>query len=164
MQFNSANNLAVQKGLRSILMERGMWNGMWRKHEAQAALSAQPDFTAQQEWIQEVIHTAEHSVLYLPKFHCELNWIEHLWCFSKAYARQHCTYSFKDLQQVVPSALDSVPLAVMRRQARRCDRFIDAYRQKDTSGRPLGLQQASWAVKQFKSHRQIPQTVFNSLN
>ena len=66
-----------------------------------AILSFQPDFLAQKYEIEEVIkHSSEgqyHMVLYYPKFHCELNHIEHYWCHCKAYARHHCEYSLEKL-------------------------------------------------------------------
>ena len=51
--------------------------------------------------------------LFLPKFHCELNWIERYWGAAKKYARKHCTYSLTALREIVPIALsqslDEIP-------------------------------------------------------
>jgi hypothetical protein len=51
--------------------------------------------------------------LFLPKFHCELNWIERYWGAAKKYARRHCTYSLAALRTIVPIALsqslDEIP-------------------------------------------------------
>ena len=64
------------------------------------------------------IHCQEHgfSVIFLPKFHCELNFIEQCWGYAKRVYR-HFPASLKeaDLERNVIEALDSVPLVSMRR-------------------------------------------------
>ncbi len=53
-------------------------------------LSQQPDFLTQKCEIEELIsewHGLQYRVLYYPKFHCELNHIEHFWAHAKRYAR-----------------------------------------------------------------------------
>lgn len=71
---------------------------------ARQYLSIQPDFLAQKCEIEEVIKNSSegqyHMVLYYPKFHCELNHIEHYWCHCKAYARHHCEYSLENFEGV----------------------------------------------------------------
>jgi hypothetical protein len=39
-------------------------------------LRKQPDFAAQKEWLREVVEEFDFEVLYYPKYHCELNFIE----------------------------------------------------------------------------------------
>ena len=46
-----------------------------------------------------------HKCLFLPKFHCELNWIERMWGACKSYCRSHCLYSLQGLRETVPSSL-----------------------------------------------------------
>ena len=156
----------VQKGVRQILVDRGLWNEQNppRLPEAKALLSAQPDFKEQMEWVAETVTNAGHLLIYLPKFHCELNCIEHLWCSAKAYARTRCTYSFPALKAIVPEALNSVSLASFRRQHRRCERHMHAYAmQSEETGATLSFQQANYAVKKYTSHRRIPQSIFQDL-
>ena len=50
------------------------------------------------------------------------------WGASKRYAGKHCDYSFKGLQDVVPRALNSVPIETIRRYAWVAFRYMDAYR------------------------------------
>jgi len=51
--------------------------------------------------------------MFLPKFHCELNWIERYWGATKDYLRKHCTYSLPGLRSALPialsQALDELP-------------------------------------------------------
>lgn len=51
--------------------------------------------------------------IFLPKFHCELNWIERYWGATKKYTRKHCNYTLAGLRAVVPlglsQTLDEIP-------------------------------------------------------
>ena len=59
-------------------------------------------------------HELGHSVLFYPKFHCELNFIERYWCQAKWFARENCGYDFEVLNATVPEALASVTNASIR--------------------------------------------------
>ena len=41
----------------------------------------QPDFLAQREWLREVVEEAGCQIMYYPKYHCELNYIEMVWAY-----------------------------------------------------------------------------------
>ncbi|GES72956.1 hypothetical protein RCL_jg15606.t1 [Rhizophagus clarus] len=129
------------KGMRVILQERGLWGsglkGFCGNKEvsienprccARHVLAAQEDFLNQKPILQEVIEGLGHKVIFYPKFHCELNYIEMYWGASKRYARQHCNYTWKGLQETVPRALDSVPLDHIRKYAQKSAKFMDCYR------------------------------------
>ena len=155
----------IQKGVRSILQERGLWNALLKLAEAREILSNQPDFSSQRSWLEETLGSQEGFLLdFYPKFHCEFNFIELYWGAAKAYARRHCDYTFRGLQSVLPDSLDSVSVQTIRRFARKCFRYMDAYRIVDSSGkRRLTPQQVEFAVKKFKKHRSIPLSIFNEL-
>jgi hypothetical protein len=51
------------------------------------------------------VMVARHLCLFLPKFHCELNWIERYWGAAKVYTRNHCLYTLPGLRETVPFAL-----------------------------------------------------------
>jgi hypothetical protein len=44
---------------------------------------AQPDFIGQKGRLQEELEAANQTVMFYPKFHCELNFIERFWCAAK---------------------------------------------------------------------------------
>ena len=44
---------------------------------------------------------ADEKVMFIPKFHCEINPIERVWCHAKQYTRAHCDYSFQGLEQIM---------------------------------------------------------------
>ena len=76
----------------------------------------QPDFFNVKSHLETVCKERGFRVLFLPKFHCELNFTEMCWGFAKRIYRQ-CPLSSRedDLKCNVIAALDSIPLASMRR-------------------------------------------------
>jgi len=111
----------VAKGIKQVLNERGLWKAGLRLECkkpkcsidatdccARRLLSQQPDFLEQKSSVQEVIEAAGHLCIFLPKFHCELNFIEFFWGAVKKYLRDHCNYTFNTLKDNLPKALAAV--------------------------------------------------------
>jgi transposase len=114
---------------------------------AHRLLSLQPDFLETKSLVEEVIEDAGHICIFLPKFHCELNFIEYFWGAVKKYLRDHCDYTFSGLQENVPKALASVDVHTIRKWEHRMIRWMEAYR----SGK--GAREAQKQVKAFSSHQ-----------
>ena len=74
------------------------------------------------------IATRGHRCLILPKFHCELNPIERVWCRAKLYARNQCDYTFQHLRRTVQPALDSVTTDDVRKYFRTFRDYKEAYK------------------------------------
>lgn len=163
------------KGMKQVLMERGLWrDGLLKECKEKCAhgatdccatkiLSLQPDFVAQKSLVQEVIEAAGHLCIFLPKYHCELNFIEFFWGAVKRYLRENCDYTFETLQKNMPIAMASVPLETIRRWEHRMHRWMAAYRDN------LGAKDAQMRVKQFsskiyKSHRRVPEAVARDMD
>ena len=65
--------------------------------------------------LERTCHARGVQVLFLPKFHCKLNFIEQVWGHAKHVYRKFPPLSKKsNLEKNVIKALDSVPLLVMR--------------------------------------------------
>ena len=158
------------KGIKAILTERGLYQSRLRgKCKSKCGsesdiccnkriLEMQDDFRQQKSLVQEVIESAGHLCIFLPKFHCELNFIEFFWGLVKKYLRDNCDYTFDTLKANMPKALESVRLNTIRRWEHRMYRWMEAYR----SG--LGTTDAQLHVRKFsstkyKSHRRIPEAV-----
>ena len=52
----------------------------------------------------EEVEALGHRVLFYPKFHCELNFIERYWCQAKWFARENFGYDFEALKATVPES------------------------------------------------------------
>jgi hypothetical protein len=176
------------KGIQTILTERGLWkrnmnlqcNGCKNKvnHNdrkeiysldddslfltnqccGRYCLSQQPDFLAQREWLREIVEDEGFEIVFYPKYHCELNYIEMVWAYMKSHLRKNCTYNFNDLHTKLPDVLENqISIAFIRRAARHCYRFMSGYR--------MGLEGPllDYACKKYTSHRRIPDNVIQEL-
>ncbi|PWW73529.1 hypothetical protein C7212DRAFT_97570, partial [Tuber magnatum] len=89
--------------------------------------------------------------LFLPKFHCELNWIEYYWGEGKRFTRDNCRYTIDDLRSTIPQGLSSVKNSTIHAYYHRCIRRIQAYR----AGLGYGsLEFGKW-TENYKSHRRV---------
>lgn len=76
----------------------------------------QPDFANVKSVLEEECKADGYEVLFLPKFHCELNMIEQCWGFAKRLYRLNLESSREeDLERNTLAALEAVPLETMRR-------------------------------------------------
>lgn len=121
---------------------------------AKRILDLQPDFLAQKSLVQETIEAAGHLCIFLPKFHCELNFIEFFWGAVKRYLRERCDCTFETLKDNMPKALESVSVQTIRKWEHRMYRWMNAYREN------LDAKAAQFKVKEFStrvymSHRRI---------
>ena len=121
-------------------------------------LSNEQDFIDQKEWLTEVVEAAGIETIFYPKYHPELNFIEMVWGWIKAYHRRTCTYNYNDLKNNLPDTLENkLPLAFVRRASNHCDRFMSGYTIADLEGPML-----DFAMKQYKSHRRFPNHLINN--
>ena len=159
------------KGMKAVLQERGLHRpGLVmnckkgcqdadnRECCARRILDSQPDFKAQRSLVQETIENAGHVCLFLPKYHCELNFIEFFWGSVKKYLRENCDYTFDTLKANMPKALASVDIKTIRKWEHRTHRWIAAY--KDGLGAKDAQKRVrDFSSKKYKSHRRVPETV-----
>ena len=120
----------VFKGMAVILQERGLTEESKLRAECpkfkckpaetkcccRRVLYSQPDFIAVKSLLETHCEARGFSVIFLPKFHCELNFIEQCWGYAKRIYR-HFPPSSKeaDLEANLLEALKSVPLTSMQR-------------------------------------------------
>lgn len=117
-------------------------------------LISQPDFQEQLSQLEERLTEHGITVFFFPKYHCELNYIEFLWGYSKRLVRESCDYTFDSLKSNVESSLKSCPLATIRRFERRMWKTIDLYNRPGVS-----TKLAMYALKKYRGHRMIPKFV-----
>ncbi|KAI0669136.1 hypothetical protein C8Q78DRAFT_1041816 [Trametes maxima] len=158
----------VFKGMTQILEERGFTDTAHLKAECEGfkcppgasrcctrrILFEQPDFRDVESLVETHCKARGFGVLFLPKFHCELNPIEQCWCAAKQVYREYPPSSLEaDLHKNVIASLDTVETIHIRRFCNRTLRFMDAYR-KGLTGK-----QAAWAAKKYSGHRTLPHDI-----
>ena len=162
------------KGMKEVLQERGLWqNKLCMQCKqcpddgitccAKQILQQQPDFKAQKSLVQEVIEAAGHICVILPKFHCELNFIEYFWGVVKRWLREHCDYTFQTLRQNMPIALASVDKILIRKWQNRMLRWVDAYKD-GLSSKDAQMRVRAFSSRKYASHRCVPETVAASFD
>jgi hypothetical protein len=117
-------------------------------------LEGQDDFKNEVSLLETVIRQAGHEVIFYPKFHCELNYIEYYWAELKRYTRANCKYTFAELEKTVMEAMDSVDLKTIRRFAMRSKRWMLAYMNGLTE------EERSFAEMTYQSHRRLTRKIF----
>ena len=162
-------------GIKQVLLERGLWPATSRRSDgfaflldcptsdgrpgcsadvpggccARALLSAQKDFQEQKGRLQEEVNAVGHEIIFYPKFHCELNFIERYWSGVKWWLRDNCQYSLAGLRENLPTGLHSVGSASINRHYNHCMRIIDAY----ADGNEYGTREFKERI--YRSHRQV---------
>jgi hypothetical protein len=157
--LTAKQNKRIGRTERFLLKCRGGNKCMIGRNDCCASklLGSQPDFQGQKCRLEEVVdnynrdHGTQHMILFLPKFHPELNPIERYWAALKGYLRLNTAWTTEGLRELLPLALTKgVPSESFGRYFRACFRIMTAYR--------LGCSHAlaSFASRQFASHRSIP--------
>ena len=113
-------------------------------------LSNEPDFMSQKSWLSE---TAEKypgcQLIFYPKFHCELNFIEMVWAWAKAHHRSTCTYKYNDLKTGLPGTFDELmPISFGRH-------LIIVYVACTVTEADLSV----LSLKKYESHRRLSPTI-----
>jgi hypothetical protein len=123
-------HVGLFKGMAVILQERGLNAESKLRYECagfkcpkqtepcccRRVLYDQPDFIAIDSLLEKACKARGYTVIFLPKFHCELNFIEQCWGSAKRTYREYPASSKEaDLERNVRSSLASVPLESMRR-------------------------------------------------
>jgi hypothetical protein len=164
------------KGMAKILEERGFGDmskvlaqckgfkcapaipGVPQRCCCRRILYNEPDFANVESRLEATCKALGVLVIFLPKFHCELNFIEQCWGYAKRIYRLNPESSREDiLEKNALAALETIPLPTMRRFANRSRRFMDAY------GRGLNGRQAAWAARKFRGHRVLPASIMEEL-
>lgn len=112
-------------------------------------LNNQEDFRKQKIWLEEKLNSAGVKVIFYPKFHCELNYIELMWSRLKHSLRKECRFSFQDLERRLPELIEAFPVHQAKRSLQHCLRFMDGYR-KGLTGKLL-----QYTVKEYRGHRML---------
>jgi transposase len=82
----------------------------------------QPDFVRVKSRLETYCNSRGVEVMFLPKFHCELNFIEQCWGYAKRIYRHYPASSREaDLERNLLASLEAVPLKSMRKSVQLID-------------------------------------------
>ena len=162
------------KGIKAVLTEWGLWQEQicgkcHSKCDTDAVaccnmhiLKSQPDFLAQKPLVEEIIEMAGHTCLFLPKFHCELNFIEYFWGSVKKYLHDHADGSFVTLKANLPQALASVQLCTIQLWEQCMHRWVEAY-QSGLQTKEAQMEVRKFSSTKYMSHRCVPEAAVHIL-
>ena len=137
------------KGMKRLLEEREVDVRGMKKEDMQGRLNEFDDFKNEKNKVERILNRFGHRVIYLPKFHPELNPIERVWGKAKRYTRDHCDYSYEGLKRNIYPALESVTLDDIRKYFRKSRDYLHAFNEGYSGF------QADQKVKEYKSHRRV---------
>ena len=113
--------------------------------------------------VQEVIEAAGHLCIFLPKFHCKLNFIEYFRGATKRYLHDNCNYTFTTLKENLPKALESVTVGMIRKWEHCMWHWLDAY-DDGLAACEAQLHVQRFSSQKYKSHQQVPEGLGTQLD
>ena len=146
--------LGIPKGMRVVLEERGINTRTLVGDQMREILAQHDDFKNEKSRVEHFLDAKGHTVLFLPKFHPELNPIERVWAQSKRYTKAYCKYNLPSLRKNIPLALDSVSVDNIENYHRKVRHYMFSYLEGHVAGRELEENVAKYK-KAIKSHRRI---------
>ena len=73
------------KGMKRVLEERGINTSKMSGDDMRIVLANHDDFKTEKTIVKHLLNQRGHVVLFIPKFHCELNPIERVWGQAKVF-------------------------------------------------------------------------------
>ena len=105
--------------------------------ELRTILSKHPAFQNVTK-LEKLAHKYNVKVIFVPKFHCELNPIEGLWCHMKQFVRKKTDQTFSTMMRLIPEFRENfVSKEVQLKLFRRFWRSLNAYQQGKSYGEVL---------------------------
>ena len=116
---------SVFPSMRVVLEERGINTRTLVGDQMREILAQHDDFKNEKSRVEHFLDAKGRTVLFLPKFHPELNPIERVWAQSKCYTKAYCKYNLPSLRKNIlrkniPLALDSVSIDISRIIIAKC--------------------------------------------
>ena len=112
-------------------------------------LANHSDFQEQKTEVETYMLRLGYQVLFIPKFHSELNPIERVWGQAKVYTRKFINFSLIRLRKIPNPALDSVSTDTIRKYFRKIQEHEGPQRRKQ-AGREVEQE-----AKLYKLQRRV---------
>ena len=112
-------------------------------------LANHEDFRKEKTIVEHFLSNRGHIVLFVSKFHCELNPIERVWGQAKVYTRMYTNFTLPRLRVNINPALDSVSTDLIRKYFRRVLEYERAYLEGKKAGKEQQLRCTSLTEESF---------------
>ncbi len=142
------------KGALQILKERGINASHLKLEQMKVILQQHEDFHNEKSAVEHFLEGRGHIYKFIPKYHCEINAIEHVWAMSKQFTRAYCDYDMPSLKANVPRALDSVSCENIQNFIRRCRNYMFGYLAGLKPGSDMEKRITKY-LKALRSHRRV---------
>ena len=154
--FQDGVNIGKSKGLKQISKELGFsFDPKIKLSDLKIMLSKHKAFQSQTK-LEILGFKYNVKVLYCPKFHCELNPIEGLWCFQKKYVRYRTDQNYDTMIRLIyESRQDFVQKEIYAKLWRRFWRCINAYQKGVSYGDILTTYFSGKSKEKVETHRKI---------
>ncbi|CAF3511621.1 unnamed protein product, partial [Rotaria socialis] len=154
--FQSGLQKGQSKGLLAIALELGFKvSTNCKLEELKILLSCHKAFKNISK-LEKLAIDYGFKVIFAPKFHCELNPIEGVWCHQKVFIRKHSDQTFnKMLRLIVQSRENFVEKKIYMKLLRRFWKAINAYQQGRTYGEVLKQYFSNQRKGAVTSHQKI---------
>lgn len=144
-----------QKGLKQVLMERGLWQQGMIQKDMIPALQQCPDFSKldlmARAHVTSVMRAKGHMAVFGVKYHAELASIERKWMEIKRRIRRKLNGKLATLKSLVCEAFTAYNVADARKAARHCRDTMAAYAKIGSD--PASLRQLREEEIRMKGHR-----------
>ena len=105
----------IPKGIRRVLEERGINTARMSTDGMRVVLANHSNFQEKKTVVETYMLSLGYQVLFIPKFHCELNLIERVWGQANIYTRKFTNLSLIHLRNILNPVLDSVSTDTIRK-------------------------------------------------
>ena len=123
--------------------------------EIRALLSAHPAFQTVSR-LETLARNYQIKIIFVPKFHCEVNAIEGLWCDMKQYVRKMSDQTFSKMMRLILESRENFKKRqIQMKFSRRFWRSLDMYSQGKSYGEVLNLFVSQSCKSEVVYHRRV---------
>ena len=137
------------KGMKIVLEERGVDTTGWYAKQMREELASHDDFLSEKSIVEKLVEGRDHKCVFIPKFHCELNPIERVWCHAKKHVRSHNNGTIVRLRKLVPESLNTVDVGLIKKFYSTVFDYERGYKEGHCAF------DIDCIVKTYKSHRRV---------
>ena len=112
-------------------------------------MASHEDFANEKTVVEKVVEERGHICIFIPKFHCELNPIERVWCHAKKHVRANSNGTVPRLRKLVPESLSTVDVTLIKKFFATASDYERGNREGHSA---FNIESA---VKTYKSHKRV---------